>query len=334
MAATLDDIHHAAALLREGRVVAFPTETVYGLGADAFNAEAIDRVYSLKGRPRNNPMIVHVSGPDMARRVARDWSARADALARRFWPGPLSILVPRAPGLPAAVTAGGDLVAVRCPNHPVTLALLFELNRPLVGPSANISGQVSPTTAAHVRESFRPEDVQILDGGPCEAGIESTVVDVASDPPRVLRPGVIGPAQIAAILGCPVATPSPASSRQPADPLPSPGMLDRHYAPRTAAHLFDEDEWPRVLDEFGRAAVLTHRLRHLEPPHTMIDMPPDAADYAAALYAALRAADSINPPVDAILIERPPPPESDPIWAAIADRLARATTPIESPRVD
>lgn len=335
MPATFEDIHHAAELLARGQVVAFPTETVYGLGADAFNADAIDRVFQLKGRPRHNPMIVHVSGPDMARKVAREWSERADALARRFWPGPLSLLVPRSPSLPATVTGGSDLVAVRCPNHPVTLALLFELGRPLVGPSANLSGQVSPTTAAHVRESFSADDVFVLDGGACEAGIESTVLDITGIPPRILRPGVIGAEQIEAVIGGSVVpfTPRRETGRA-GEPLHSPGLLERHYAPRTPAHLFAERDWPAILGKGnnepgagpGPAVVITHRFRQVDPPHQIIEMPPDPADYAAALYAALREADRRAAAV--ILIERPP--SDGPLWSAIADRLARATTELES----
>lgn len=328
MPASLDDIQHAADLLRHGEVVAFPTETVYGLGADAFNSAAIGRVYELKGRPRHNPLIVHVSGPEMARRVSREWSNDATALARRFWPGPLSILVPRAPDLPEIVTAGSDLVAVRCPNHPVTLALLFELNRPLVGPSANVSGRVSPTTAEHVHDAFADRGVHVLDGGPCEAGIESTVVDVAHDPPRVLRPGIISAAQIAAVLGRPVeSTPRNVAG---SGPLHSPGLLDRHYCPRAEAHVFDEGDWPEVRRVAGLrpgVVILSHRLLRAEPGITVIELPPDAAGYAAALYAALREADRAGASV--ILIERPPTgagPDEDALWIAIGDRLARATT--------
>ncbi len=329
MGATFEDIHHAAELLAHGRVVAFPTETVYGLGADAFDADAVDHVFALKGRPRHNPMIVHVSGPEMARRVSREWGEQADALARRFWPGPLSLLVPRSLALPLAVTAGSDLVAVRCPNHPVALALLFELGRPLVGPSANLSGEVSPTCAEHVRDSFSADDVFVLDGGTCEAGIESTVLDVTAAPPRVLRPGVVSAGQIGDVIGAPV-IPFGGGRRSENGPLHSPGLLARHYAPRTPAHLFDDRDWPAVLDacvqsgdgKRGQAVVITHRFRRVDPPNRIIQMPMEAAEYAAALYAALREADRLGAAV--ILIDRPP--DGDPLWDAIADRLARATT--------
>lgn len=324
-----DRLTDAVALIKAGRVVAFPTETVYGLGADAFNADAIDRVFALKGRPRNNPLIVHVSGPEMAFKVSRVWTAEADLLARRFWPGPLSILVPRRPELPAAVTAGGDLVAVRCPNHPVTLALLFELGRPLVGPSANLSGQVSPTTAAHVRSAFAPDDVFILDGGPCEGGIESTVVDLITNPARILRPGLISAEQIAESIGRAVIA-APMRARTDADvsmlTLPSPGLLDKHYAPTSPTYLFRPTDWPSLFDAQRAAVILTHRMRHVDPPHQLIEMPPLAEHYAAVLYSALREADSRSP--SAILIEQPP--TDSPVWLAIVDRLSRAAAPWHS----
>jgi len=315
------DIHAAADRLRAGGVVAFPTETVYGLGADAFDEAAVRRVFELKGRPVNNPLIVHVSGPEMAKRVAREWSdvRGAEALARAFWPGPLSILVPRSLALPEIVTAGSNLVAVRCPNHPVALALLFELGSPMVGPSANLSGEVSPTTAAHVRASFAEQLVPVLDGGACEAGIESTVVDVTSDPPRVLRPGMVSAEQIAAVLGCEV---DELNATAFGGPLHSPGLLDRHYAPRTPAHLFDAGDWPRIRRLFPSAVVLRHREQAGDGGFRTIEMPSDAAEYAGRLYAALREADALAAPV--ILIERPP--IDTPLWRAIADRLRRATT--------
>lgn len=326
--ASIQDIRRAAQILREGGVVAFPTETVYGLGADAMNEAAIDRVFALKGRPRTNPLIVHVSGPDMARRVA-EWTPRAAALARELWPGPVSILLPRSESLPRAVTAGGDLVAVRSPNHPVALALLFEFGGPIIGPSANLSGQVSPTRAEHVRGSFAETDVALLDGGSCAAGIESTVIDVTTHPPRVLRPGVVGVDQLAEILGERVME-SPRVAFAAGGALPSPGLLDRHYAPLTRAVLFASDEWDRVVH--GPAAViLTHdQRRKAAPPHSLIAMPDQPAEFAAALYHALREADARG--AEIICIECPP--TDGPIWSAIADRLSRATEPFTSSGAD
>jgi L-threonylcarbamoyladenylate synthase len=329
MSGTIEDIALAAEHLRAGGLVAFPTETVYGLGADAFNEAAVARVYQVKGRPTRNPLIVHVSGPEMARRVVSSWPPEADILARAFWPGPLSIILPAARNVPPGVTGGGPTVAVRCPLHPSALALLFEFDGPLVGPSANLSGQVSPTSAEHVRESLGDADILILDGGQCSGGIESTVISLA-DPrhPRVLRAGLVGADDISAALARPVAMHEPANpgdERGPSahGPLASPGTMDRHYAPRTPAHLFDAMQWPGVLDvSTGPAAVITHRLREVPPPHMLIAMPSTPDDYAAVLYAALRQADALNPA--AILIERPP--SHGPVWHAIADRLRRASS--------
>ena len=320
------DIAHAVALLRQGRPVAFPTETVYGLGAAAFDPAAVARIYELKGRPAFNPLIVHVSGPEMARRVVRAWPEEAELLARAFWPGPLSLVLPRSPDLPGIVTAGADTVAVRCPDHPVALALLFEFGAPLVGPSANPSGMVSPTAAEHVRESFDPDDVFVLEGGPCRAGIESTVLSLVG-PPTILRPGLIGADEAAFTIGRPVALARNGkdAGRMPreAAALPSPGLLPRHYAPRTPARLFGPEDWPRVLPGADApTVVLSMHNRPIKPPHTILLLPRQAEPYAAAIYSALRRADALSPAL--ILIERPP--TDGPVWEAIADRLARATS--------
>lgn len=329
---TLATIHAAAQRLREGGVVAFPTETVYGLGADALSHRAVDRVFTLKGRPSINPLIVHASDEPMARRVTAAWPDRASALARAFWPGPLTIVLPKAPGIPLNVTAGGPNVAVRCPDHPIAIALIEALERPIVGPSANLSGRVSPTAAAHVRESFSESDVMILDGGPCRAGIESTVITLADGaPPRVLRQGVITREMIAGVLG---EMPGVASHLEPSaaapttgvlTPLASPGMLRSHYAPTAKAVLFDAGEWPAVLgrpETAGSAVVVISHIgtRTAKPPHRVITMPADATAYATRLYAALREADSVRPSL--ILIERPD--GAGGVWDAIRDRLERA----------
>lgn len=334
-----NDIRRAAEHLRRGGLVAFPTETVYGLGADAFNEAAVRRVFELKGRPANNPLIVHVTGRDMARRVVDAWPDAAERLSRALWPGPLTLVLPKAAGLPGVVTAGGGTAAVRAPDHPVALALLFEFDGPLVGPSANPSGRVSPTRAEHVRESFSEEDVLVLDGGPCSAGIESTVLDLTSDPPRILRRGVVGAHQIAEALGVDPGdlvqgAPAPVPD---ASPLPAPGMLSSHYAPHSPAVLFDAAQWPAVEDLAARAraqgrhiAVLTHERRHLPEPHAVFLLPGDAHAYAAVLYDAIRRADSLVPTT--IAVERPPLTSDDPvdasIWAAIHDRLGRAARPL------
>ena len=327
MSTALVPIVEAAERLRTGGVVAFPTETVYGLGADAFNVAAVARVYELKGRPSINPLIVHVSGPEMTQRVVAPgaWDARAASLSRAFWPGPLSIVVARSAKLPEIITAGAPTVAVRCPDHPVTLALLFEFGGPLVGPSANVSGHVSPTRAEHVRDAFNPGDVFVLEGGACRGGIESTVVSLTGPCARILRMGLVTPDEISRVLGETVDVPDTASgTASPDRPLQSPGQLARHYAPRTPARLVEENVLRDELRKFAprRAVVLSRRLMTLEPPHALIHMPTDPEPYAAALYSALREADAQR--ADEILIEMPP--TDGHLWRAIADRLTRATT--------
>lgn len=317
----------AVARLRAGRLVAFPTETVYGLGADALSDEAVARVFAAKGRPAHNPLIVHVSGAAMAREmVVSRWPDEAERLARAFWPGPLSIVLPKHHRVPLRVTGGGPNVAVRCPDHPLTLALIEAFGSPIVGPSANLSGSLSPTTASDVREVFSSEQVFVIDGGPCRGGIESTVLMLADDRPRVLRPGFIGAEAIEAVLGRPVGGPEVWSPRGE-EPAPGPGILGRHYAPNARAVLVDEFVAPSGVDA-ASVVLVTHR-----PPTTpsvvrVVRMPSRAEDYAARLYAALREADVSGPSL--IVVERPPrygqDSASTAIWRAIHERLERATS--------
>ena len=320
--------------LRAGGVVAFPTETVYGLGADALSDGAVRRVFELKGRPATNPLIVHVADEGMARRVVAGWTDEAHALADAFWPGPLTIVLARADVVPDAVTAGGPTVGVRCPDHELALALLETFGAPLVGPSANRSGHVSPTTADHVRAEFDEADVLVLDGGPCRAGIESTVVDLSTTPARVLRPGVIAARAIERVIGRPVDTPRVVAAADA--PARSPGTRARHYAPRTPAVLFDPDDWPAPLERAGgRVCVLARTPLPIDDDQAceVIAMPRSPEAYAAARYDALRRADATGPSL--IAIERPPSagdtPDETSLWASIADRLARATTPDDAP---
>lgn len=314
--------------LRAGGVVAFPTETVYGLGADAFNESAVRRVFELKGRPANNPLIVHVADAAMARQVVAAWPREAEALAAAFWPGPLSLVLPRSPRVPDMVTAGSPNVAVRCPDHPLALELLRAFG-PLVGPSANPSGQLSPTTADHVRAVFDKEDVPVLDGGPCRAGIESTVVSVIGTP-RILRPGVIGAGDIERVINQHVET---ASYSEKGAHLDSPGRLASHYSPRAPAVLYStEDELRELLDSTrGIVVIVTDSPTRLPPPpDRLIQMPRHAEAYAARLYAALHEADTAEP--DLIAIHSPEPTgdaHEQGVWRAILDRLTRATTPPE-----
>lgn len=320
MTAGPEDIADAVARLRKGGMVAFPTETVYGLGADAFDAAAVARVFELKGRPATNPLIVHVSGETMARGVVGEWTQDAATLAKAFWPGPLTIVLPKAERVPAIVTAGGQSVGVRCPDHLVTLSLL-EAFGPLVGPSANPSGRVSPTTAAHVRASFSPEQVMVLDGGPCRAGIESTVVSLVEAVPRVLRPGVVSVEELSAALKRPVTPHTPGEVATGA--AVSPGMMESHYAPSTPARVVDRGKIEAAVRSAPAVAALVFEPLAVDAPHAVILMPRLPEQYAARLYAALREADELAAGV--ILIEQPP--SVGPVWEAIADRLSRAAAP-------
>ncbi len=311
----MTDLAAAVDRLAAGSLVAFPTETVYGLGADALSASAVRNVFQIKGRPATNPLIVHLADTAMARQVVADWPEEAERLARAFWPGPLTLVLPRRPELPAEVTAGGELVAVRCPDHPLTLELLRRFGRPLVGPSANRSGQVSPTTAAHV--DFPPDQVLVLDGGPCRGGIESTVL--ALNPPRILRPGLITSRQLAQVLGREV---QQASAPQSA----SPGQLERHYAPHTPAVLVQAEDWPAVRAGARRIALLASQ--ELEPSaEVFLPMPADPRGYAERLYAGLREADDAGVELIAVLA----PQGEDELWTAVRDRLRRATVRFEKP---
>jgi L-threonylcarbamoyladenylate synthase len=306
-----------------GSLVAFPTETVYGLGADAFRADAVEAVFRLKGRPSGNPLIVHVSGPEMARRVVSHWPAEAERLAGAFWPGPLTLVLPRSSDLPGAVTADGPTVGVRCPDHPVALALIEASGTPLVGPSANPSGRISPTTADHVAAGFAETGLLIIDGGACRAGIESTVLDLMSTPARVLRPGVIGAEAIARVIGRPVVM---VGNAGPTDyglgAVASPGLLGPHYQPRTPVRLARSlsDESPTVSDALIAWSLDTHPAGGV-----LLRIPPDPAGYAAAIYARLHQADLMD--ADRILVElpvRPENPDDAAVYDAVLERLRRA----------
>ncbi|MFG0306567.1 MAG: L-threonylcarbamoyladenylate synthase [Phycisphaerales bacterium JB040] len=289
--------------LRAGRPVAFPTETVYGLGAIATDEDAVRRVFETKGRPADNPLIVHVADADMARACVARWTEHARALADAFWPGPLSLVLTRDASIPDIVTAGGDTVAVRCPRHPDALALLHALGEPLVGPSANPSGAVSPTTAAHVRAHWNESEVHVIDGGPCVVGLESTVLALSTESPTVLRPGDITPDRIASVLGVEVRVATGTASG--AHPPASPGTRHPHYRPNA----------PVVVDPADAQAG-----------EAVIVLPPDPAAAAARLYAALREADAGAPPRIAVRLD-PSRDGSDPRWLAVLDRLNRASAP-------
>jgi len=303
-------IARAAGMLRAGRLVAFPTETVYGLGADATNPEAVRAIYTAKGRPASNPLIVHLAEADAALALAvTDGPARA--LAARFWPGPLTLVVPLAPGstLAPEVAAGLATVALRVPAHPVARALLRAVGRPLAAPSANPSGRLSPTRAAHVLEGLGGRITAVLDGGACAAGIESTIVGVAGGAARLLRPGALPAEAIEAVLGAPLAG-------APAGAVSAPGQLASHYAPAADLRLNVRAPAPgEVWVGFGpgtEAAALS------------LSTAGSLSEAAARLFAALREADARAGPGGRIGVA--PVPEEG-LGRAINDRLRRAATP-------
>jgi L-threonylcarbamoyladenylate synthase len=309
-------ITEAADALRAGGLVAFPTETVYGLGADTFGCAALARVFALKGRPLDNPLIAHVSGPDQARRVVAEWTEAADALAERFWPGPLTVVLPRSADVPDEATAGLPTVAVRSPAHPAARALIERFDGPISAPSANRSGHVSPTSAAHVLEDFPAcADLIVLDGGPCSVGIESTVLDLTGAAPSVLRSGGVSIDALREVLGDVAVT---VTTGQGA----SPGTAQAHYAPHTVTEIVETgDIGARLARMDERAAVLCFEGEGITAPHVAIAMPDDDEAYARRLYGALRDADALG--CERILIERPP--HSGGLWDAVHDRLRRAT---------
>ncbi|HEX7422628.1 MAG TPA: L-threonylcarbamoyladenylate synthase [Terriglobales bacterium] len=330
------EIDHAARLLRAGRLVAFPTETVYGLGANALDAEAVARIYAVKGRPATSPLIVHVASIEMAQSLVAAWPEPAALLAQKFWPGPLTLVLPTSrvgPGLrpgqaerssaapsswiiPAIVTAGLPTVGLRMPAHPIALALIRAAGVPLAAPSANRFTELSPTTADHVRRSLGSDVDYILDGGPCNVGIESTVLSLAGSlagsQPILLRPGGIPRTEIESLIG-PIATAAdPATG-----PHPAPGLHPRHYSPRTTLYLATNGKLP----DQGQGIYLQHQHPPSRTNITIHQMPQSAADYAAALYEVLHQADAGT--YSWIAVDFPP---STPEWEAIHDRLKRAAT--------
>lgn len=307
----------AASLLQRGQLVAFPTETVYGLGANALDPVAVQRIYEAKGRPEYNPLIVHVADAASAQRLVTVWPDAAERLVARWWPGPLTIVLPKAMGIPSEVTAGLGTVALRVPAHPVALALLRACGFPLAAPSANRSGQISPTSAEHVASGLGDRVPMILDGGRTSVGIESTVVDLSGARPVLLRPGMISRTAIEEVIG-PVGLPDEPDN--PEAPRLSPGMLDRHYAPRARLVLLDtQGQSPVAIRPTDGTGAL---MRSASPPagcSTTITLPNDPAAYAQGLYGALHQLDAAG--VDLILVE---PPPSTPDWDGIRDRLERA----------
>ncbi len=318
-------IARAAEVLRRSGLVAFPTETVYGLGAAALDPVAVARIFEAKGRPATNPLIVHVTDADEARALAIAWPENAARLAAHFWPGPLTLVLPRSARVPDIVTAGGPTVAVRVPAHPVALALLRAASLPVAAPSANRSTSLSPTRAEHVLRGLGGRIDLILDCGPTPGGLESTVLDVSSEPPRLLRPGLVTPAEIEAVVG-PILRPGQPRSEAPGQPLRSPGMLPRHYAPHAPLECIAEDSGRRVQELLGaglRVGWVMFEPAQQEQKAGLIvkALPRDPVAYATELYAALHFLDEVG--VDRIVVTLPPQTEA---WLAVRDRLQRAAT--------
>lgn len=318
-------IEAAAAVIRAGDLVAFPTETVYGLGADALNPAALRRIYAVKGRPSDNPLILHLANLDQLAFVAAEVSALAYTLIHAFWPGPLTLVLPKRSRVPDLATGGLNTVAVRMPASPIALALIRAAQTPLAAPSANRSGRPSPTTAQHVCEDLHGCITLILDGGPTTIGVESTVLDVTSDPPIMLRPGGMPREALEAVSG-PI--------RMTADPLVhrrSPGMRYRHYSPRAPLCVVEtarpealQQELAIALQRGQRVGCLLHQLE-LEkvPPGVLVTrVSGGMADYARTLFETLRAFDAAG--VDLILVEGV---VEEGLGAAVMDRLRRAATP-------
>ncbi|HEX8522865.1 MAG TPA: L-threonylcarbamoyladenylate synthase [Tepidisphaeraceae bacterium] len=333
----MSQIQRAAELLRAGGLVAFPTETVYGLGADATSARAITKIYQAKGRPSTNPLICHVADASGAKRYARTWPRAAEILVEAFWPGPLTIVLPKNPIIVDEATAGLDSVGLRAPNHPLTLELLNRFDGAVAGPSANRSNHISPTTADHVRQELGKSVDLILDGGSCAVGIESTVLDLTRDVPRILRPGAVSREQIEAQIG-PVQFRNDVVEASKA--AASPGQHARHYSPIKPAYRFEASLRDRVLGRFESDENAPFSMLLIDPsvqgllvpadrgrlgPGFRYALPADPMIYARKLYETLRMIDETD--AQSIFVEMPP---DTPGWTAVRDRLSRATTPLPS----
>ncbi len=320
-------VRRAAAALRAGELVALPTETVYGLAANALDAAAVARIFAAKDRPAHNPVIVHVADLDMARQCAASWPDTATALARAFWPGPLTLVLPRSAAIPDAVTAGGPTVGIRWPSHPIIQAVIRECGFPLAAPSANPANRVSPTNATHVFKSLGGRVRLVVDGGQSQVGIESTVVDLTRQPARVLRPGMISEAAIRSVIPAAFAADSSGDTGAPAGALRSPGQLPRHYSPRARLEIRawrDEADLQAQLVTLGVSPTAVHVLAHTVIPlgagfGSVSVIPHDAEAFARALYGELHQCDAAG--AELIIIEAIPGTDE---WQAIADRLKRA----------
>ena len=310
-----NEIEKAVAILRAGGLVAFPTETVYGLGADASNPDAVKKIFVVKGRPQNHPLIVHLPDASHLAHWAREIPIAAHRLGKRFWPGPLTLILRRAENVPDVLTAGQDTVGLRVPAHPVAHALLQAFGGGIAAPSANRFGRVSPTTAEHVRTDLGEQVDMVLDGGPCDIGIESTIVDLTGSRFALLRPGNISASDIEEVLGIPLAKPGSSSPR-------APGMLAVHYAPQTPLRVVSgkslAQEIYRLTAQGKHVAVLAYHHAPIADAHiAWFAAPPQESGYARDLYANVRLLDQSG--CDVILVEQVPEK-----WEAVRDRLAKA----------
>jgi L-threonylcarbamoyladenylate synthase len=316
-------VRRATELLHAGEIVALPTETVYGLAANALNETAVARIFQVKGRPPNNPIIVHVAGIEMAKSCAKNWPVLVDELAKSFWPGPLTLVLPRAEKIPVIVAAGGETVGLRWPGHPFIQAVICEGGFPLAAPSANLSNRVSPTNAEHVRGQLDGKIPLIVDGGQSQVGIESTVLDLTVSPPRILRPGMIHAESLETVIGNIEHRTSNVEHRT----LKSPGLLPKHYSPKAkllVLHWRDDADLQSQLGARHLSSATCHAISHTKIPSAehfarVSVIPHDAEAFARAFYAELHRCDDAG--AEWIVVEAPP---DLPEWSGIADRLRRA----------
>jgi L-threonylcarbamoyladenylate synthase len=319
-------VRRAADLLRAGVVVALPTETVYGLAANALDAEAVSEIYEIKGRPAHNPVIVHVAGIGMAKRCVTGWPPLAEKLAAAFWPGPLTLVLPRSNEIPDIVTAGGTTVGVRWPSHPFIQAVIRECDFPIAAPSANLANCVSPTNSGHVRKQLGERLQLIVDGGQSQIGIESTVLDMTAPIPRVLRPGMISEQALAAAMGRGLET---GGQEEEQGVLRSPGLSRKHYAPKARLVILnwrDDADLNRQLSKFTFQRPQTHVIAHDRIPSSegwgrVSVIPHDCEAFARAIYAELHHCDEAG--AELIIVEKPPGTAE---WRAVMDRLKRAAS--------
>ena len=318
-------VKRSVELLRAGEVIALPTETVYGLAANALDPQAVAKIYEVKSRPARNPIIVHVASVVMAQRCVAAWPEVADKLAQSFWPGPLTVVLPRAKEIPALVTAGGATVGVRWPSHPFMQAVIRACGFPLAAPSANLSNQLSPTNAEHVRKQLGGKLRLIVDGGQSQVGIESTVVDLTTEPPTVLRPGMIHEESLIAVTGDLVSHQRKILPR--GETLRSPGLLEKHYAPKAKLVVLGWRDSSDLKSQISNLKFQAHRIHLIAHTHipsgegfaSVSVIPHDAEAFARALYAELHRCDEAG--AETIVVEALP---ETPPWRAIADRLRRA----------